>query len=357
MYQTESLEKFNNLHKNYKTRDIFVLGIESSCDETSVAIIKNGDTVLSNVISSQVEIHKRFGGVVPEVASRNHVLAIDNVLNEALAAAQITLGDIHAIAVTYGAGLMGALMVGVNFAKSLAYALNIPLIKVNHIYSHIAANNLQKRLYNSSYISLVVSGGHTALIKITRGKYTVIGSTYDDAIGEAYDKVAKVLGLGYPGGPQIDKLAKTGENVIPFITKIPNYKNFNFSYSGLKTTVINYIHKQKQNGEELNIPDICASFQTQAMNEVITKAINACLKHKIKTLAVAGGVAANSYLREHLTATAKKYGITVLIPPINLCTDNAAMVALEGYNSIIHKTNLAGLTLTADPNINLKFLK
>ena len=358
MYFKCAKAKFKKLQKEAKKRDILILGIESSCDETSVAVVKNGREVLSNIISSQIEIHKRFGGVVPEVASRNHVLAIENVVNEALDKAGITLHDVDAIAVTYGAGLVGALMVGVTYAKSLAFALQIPLIKVNHIKGHMSANYINYKDLNPPFIGLIVSGGHTALVRVDSFvKNTLIGTTTDDAIGEAYDKVSKVLGLGYPGGPIVDKMAKQGTANIQFVKHDSTAGTFNFSYSGLKTAVINYLHKCKQSGEEVNVADVCASFQAQAVGMLVDKTINACIKYKFDTVAVAGGVAANSYLRAHLTEECAKHNIKVLFPPMSLCTDNAAMIASEGYFNLISGCGLADLTLTADPNINLKYTK
>lgn len=356
MYYKIATEKFNNLVKNHKTQDVYVLGIESSCDETSIAVVKNGREVLSNVIASQIDIHSRFGGVVPEVASRNHLMCINNVLNESLQKANVELKQIDAIAVTYGAGLMGALMVGVNFAKSLAYALNIPLIKVNHIKGHISANYIATPELKPPFISLVVSGGHTAIVRVDDYvSNTLIGSTVDDAIGEAYDKVAKVLGLGYPGGPIVDKTAKLGTNNIVFVKKDVLKNSFNFSYSGLKTAVINYLHNLKQHNTQPNVADVCASFQHEAVKALVDKSIRACKKFKLKTLAVAGGVAANSYLRSQLTEAGNAEGITVLFPPMVLCTDNAAMIACEGYNNIISGEGLADLSLTATPNLHLKY--
>ncbi len=357
MYETIAQEKFNNLVKNYKNRDILILGIESSCDETSIAVVKNGREVLSNVIATQIEIHKRFGGVVPEVASRNHIMAIDNVLKEALEKANVTLEDIDAIAVTYGAGLMGALMVGVTYAKSLAFALNKPLIKVNHIKGHISANYIATPDLVPPYIALIVSGGHTAIVKVA--DYTnniLIGSTVDDAIGEAYDKVSKVLGLGYPGGPIVDKTAKLGTANMQFVKSDGLKNSFNFSYSGLKTAVINYLHKLDQHGEKPNIPDVCASFQAEAVGALVEKSIRACKKYKFTTLAVAGGVAANSYLRAELTKEGERNGIRVLFPPMVLCTDNAAMIASEGYFNLISNSGFATTELTATPNLNLKYV-
>lgn len=356
MYYQIAEQKFNNLVKNHKTQDIYVLGIESSCDETSIAIVKNGREILSNVIASQIEIHSRFGGVVPEVASRNHLMAINNVLNQSLEQAKITLDKIDAIAVTFGAGLMGALMVGVNFAKSLAYALNVPLIKVNHIKGHISANYLADVNLTPPFISLIVSGGHTALVKVEDYvTNTLIGSTTDDAVGEAYDKVAKVLGLGYPGGPIVDKMAKTGNANITFVKHDGLKNSFNFSYSGLKTAVINYLHNQKQHNKVPNVADVCASFQAEAVKTLVEKSIKACKKFKQKTLVVAGGVAANSSLRESLVKAGGENGIKVKFPPLVLCTDNAAMIACEGYNNLISGFGLANLSLTAMPNLNLKY--
>lgn len=357
MYYKIAKEKFNKLVKNHKKTDIIILAIETSCDETSVAVVKNGREVLSNVVSSQIDIHTRFGGVVPEVASRNHLMSIANVMNQALSEANITLQDLSAVAVTYGAGLLGALLVGVSFAKALAYSLEIPLLAVNHIHGHISANYISTPTLKPPFISLVVSGGHTALLKVTKTKKILLATTHDDAIGEAYDKVAKVLGLGYPGGPIIDKLAKQGNKTITFIKK-PKEKNvLSFSYSGLKTAVINYIHKQKQNNAEININDVCASFQAEAVEEVVNKSIYACKKHKINTLVIAGGVAANSYLRQELQNKGKEENINIIIPPLSLCGDNAAMIGCEAYENLKLGKGLADIDLNAQSNINLKYQK
>lgn len=359
MYQLIAEDKFNNLRKNHKKQDVIILAIESSCDETSVAIVKNGREVLSNIISSQIEIHKRFGGVVPEVASRNHVLAIDNVVNEALEKSGVSLKDIHAIAVTYGAGLVGALMVGVTYAKSLAYALEIPLIKVNHIKGHISANYIAYPELTPPFVGLVVSGGHTAIVKVEDYlKHTLISTTTDDAIGECYDKVAKVLGLGYPGGPIIDKLATEGSYNTNFIKHTNKAKkDLSISYSGLKTAVINYLHNKKQHNEEININDVCASFQCEAVDPLVDKVVYSAKKSRCKKIVVAGGVAANKYLRAKLAETAKLEGIEVFFPPMVYCTDNAAMIGCEAYYNLINGEGLADLTLTANPNINLKYSK
>ena len=355
MYKNVAEEKFNKLREK---DNILILAIESSCDDTSVAVVRNGREILSNIISSQIDIHTKFGGVVPEVASRNHLLAISNVTNEALRVANVMLSDIDAIAVTYGAGLVGSLMVGVNYAKSLAYALELPLIKVNHIKAHVSANYLENPELKPPYLALVVSGGHTALIKVVSyAKHEVLGTTHDDAIGEAYDKVAKVLGLGYPGGPVVDRLAKNGQNNIQFIK--PNYskKDTNFSYSGLKTSVINYLHKLKQNGVEPIIEDVCCSFQTQAVEELVEKTINTAKRYKLNKVVLAGGVACNSHLREQMTKKAKENKIELSYPKPVLCTDNGAMIGAEAYYLIKSNEGLADIDLVPDCTINLKYSK
>ncbi len=353
MYFDIAKEKFNRLKT---AENVTILSIESSCDETSVAVVKNGREVLSNIISSQIEIHKRFGGVVPEVASRNHIMAIDHVVDEALTQAGVTLQDIDAVAVTYGAGLVGCLMVGVSFAKALAYALQVPLIKVNHIKGHMSANYIAFKDLEPEFMGLIVSGGHTALVKVSSYvKNDLIGTTTDDAVGEAYDKVAKVLGLGYPGGPKVDKLASEGTPNIEFVNFKHLEKGFDFSFSGLKTAVINYIHKLSQKGEEIPVNDICASFQKTVVDLLVSKTIRACEKFKFKKVAVAGGVACNSGLRDKLTAECEKKGIKAYFPPLILCTDNGAMIGCEAYYNIRSGEGLADLTLTATPSINLKY--
>ena len=313
---------------------------------------------MGSAINSQIDIHAKFGGVVPEVASRNHLMTIDDVLDEALKKAGVTLQDIDAIAVTYGAGLVGALMVGVSYAKALAYALEIPLIGVNHIKGHISANYLTHRDLTPPFMSLIVSGGHTALVKVNNYvKNTLIGSTIDDAVGECYDKVAKVMGLGYPGGVVIDKMSKDGENSIKFIAHEIMPNTFDFSFSGVKTTVINYLHKLEQKGEEINTANVCASFQTQVMDEVVDKAIKGCVKYREKKLVVGGGVSANSYLREKLIERGKKFNIEVFFPDISLTGDNGAMIASEGYFNLVSGEGLCNVDLTAEPNINLKVVR
>ena len=335
-------------------KDIIVLAIESSCDETAIAIVKNGREILANSVATQIEIHKRFGGVVPEVASRNHINCINNVLEDALCSANLTLNDLDAIAVTYGAGLMGALLVGVNFAKSLAFATQKPLIAVNHIWGHISANYIEHKDLQPPFICLVVSGGHTVILNCT--DYTTfekIGSTIDDAVGECFDKVARVLGLGYPGGPKIDKLAKNGSPTIKFLESDALKNTYNISYSGLKTAVINYLHKKEQLGEEIDIPDICASFERDAFTPLINKVVKATKENCLNKIVVAGGVSANNYLREHLQEECVKNNLNLFFPNIKLCTDNAAMIGAQAYYNLINNVGLSDLNLSAQPSLKL----
>jgi len=323
-------------------KDIYILGIESSCDDTGVAVVKNGREVLSNVVASQIDIHKLYGGVVPEIASRNHVMNIDGALAEALEKANVTMEQIDAIAVTYGAGLLGALIVGVNFAKALAYSTGKPLVAVNHIEGHVCANYIAYPELEPPFVCLIVSGGHTALVEQTDYIHKkLIGTTTDDAIGEAFDKVARECGLEYPGGPNIQAQAKLGTPCIKFVTK-PHEKhaNFNFSYSGLKTAVINYLHNAEQRGDAISIPDVCASFQKEAVEQVVTKTIDACKKLGYKKIVLAGGVSANLALRETMKEEAEKIGAEVFCPHISLCTDNAAMIASKGYFNFVNNYGL-----------------
>ena len=332
------------------------LSLETSCDETSVAIIKDGREVLSMVTNTQIDIHKLYGGVVPEIASRNHVMNIDGVYKEALAQANVTIDDIDAIAVTYGAGLLGALIVGVNFAKALAYVTKKPLIAVNHIEGHIAANYIAHTDLEPPFACLIVSGGHTALVEMkSYVDRVLIGTTTDDAIGEAFDKVARECGLEYPGGPNVQKQAKLGKPTIRFTNMLKEkIKDFNFSYSGLKTAVINHIHNAKQRGEEISVPDICASFQDEAVSQVVSKSMFALNKFGYNKIALAGGVSANECLREKMDEESKKIGAKVYYPPIKLCTDNAAMIASAGYyNYINNKSIVDPKTLVPTSNIAL----
>lgn len=337
---------------NYK-KEPLVLAIESSCDETAVAITK-GTKVLANKISSQIEIHKRFGGVVPEIASRNHILSIDNVLLEALQQAKLSIKDIEVVAVTYGAGLLGALLVGVSYAKALSYALGIPLIGINHIKGHVLANFIDNAQLQFPFICLLASGGHTAVLKV-KGYYdsVILGSTVDDAAGEAFDKVARVLGLPYPGGPEIEKYALKGKNNIPMPRAFKGKKHLNFSYSGLKTAVINYVHNTKAKGQEINPYDVACSFQTEAAGVLIDYAIKAALQENIKTIALAGGVGANSFLRDNLIEACSEHNIKVFLPEKKLCTDNAAMIGVAAYFAINEGKEKEDLFFDANASLRL----
>ena len=331
-----------------------VLAFESSCDETSVAVIENGRKILSNIVSSQIPIHTRFGGVVPEVASRNHITAISNVTSQALKEANLTMDDIDMIAVTYGAGLVGALLVGVNFAKSLAYSYNLPLVAVSHIEGHICANYLTHQELTPSYICLLTSGGHTAIINISNYcERQIIGSTVDDAVGECFDKVARVLDLGYPGGPKIDKLAKEGEANINFVRHNTLANSYNFSFSGIKTAVINYVHNLTQKGEEINKADIACSFQEEVTDELCKKAIRACLEFGQDKLVLAGGVSANSRLKDKMEKLCKQNNIKLYFPELSLCTDNAAMIGSAGYFMMKKGLGLSDLDLTASSTVKI----
>ncbi len=328
-------------------KDIVILGIESSCDETSCAIVKNGREVLSNVINSQIKIHEKFGGVVPEIASRNHVEVISSVVKQALEEANITFNDIDAVACTYGPGLVGALLVGVSYAKALSYALNKPLVGTNHIEGHIAANYITHLDLEPPCLCLVISGGHTHLVHIKNYKeFEILGKTKDDAIGEAFDKVARVIGLGYPGGPKIDKLAKQGSNNI----KIPktHFENLDFSFSGIKTAIINMHHKNP----DINKADLCASFEATVTEILIENTLKATKMLNINKIALAGGVSANSYIREKFINLEKTNGMKIYYPTPILCTDNAAMIASAGYYNYING-KISDLELNAIPNLKI----
>ena len=334
------------------SKDIYVLGIESSCDDTSVAVVKNGRELLSNVISSQIDIHTLYGGVVPEIASRNHTKNIEFCLNKALSDAGVELKDISAIAVTYGAGLLGSLIVGVTFAKTLSYATGIPLYAVNHIEGHISANYLEHKKLKPPFMCLVVSGGHTALFNqkdyVTKD---LICTTVDDAIGEAFDKVARECGLGYPGGPKIQKMAENGNPSIKFVKSHASVENF--SYSGLKTAVINYLHNKKQKNEEVNVADVCASFQDQAVEQIAVKVKEQLKKTKNKKLVLAGGVSANAHLRKVLQEICTEEGAELYCPSLTLCTDNAGMIACQGYYNLLAGKEPAPLDLAPASTIKL----
>ncbi len=333
-------------------KDVYILGIESSCDETSAAVVKNGREMLSNVIASQIDIHRRFGGVVPEIAGRNHLLAVMPVVDEALSRAGITKEQISAVAVTYGAGLIGCLLVGVSAAKALAYALGVPLIKVNHIQGHIAANFIAFDKLEPPFLALVASGGHTSIIRVENyNTFVPVSATMDDAIGEAFDKVARILGLPYPGGPEIDKRAKLGNANIKFCPNLHARADLAYSFSGLKTAVVNYVHNLRQRGEELQINDICASFTAEAIGYTVDTFIKCATEYGLKQAVLAGGVAANSALRARLTEQCENCGIKLFVPPPVLCTDNAAMIASRGYYSFIEGKDIAGLDLNAVSNL------
>ncbi len=320
--------------RDYNYKELLILAIETSCDETAVAVTR-GTEVLSNIVSSQIEIHRRFGGVVPEIASRNHILAIDSIIEQALKQANIAITDIEAIAVTYGAGLLGALLVGVSYAKGLSYALKIPLFGINHIKGHFLASFIENTDLGFPFICLLASGGHTAILKV-KGYYdsVILGATVDDAAGEAFDKVARALGLPYPGGPEIEKHALQGKDAIQLPKIFKGKKHLNFSYSGLKTAVINYIHNSKARKEEINSYDIACSFQKEATSMLIEKAIRGAQQENINKIVLAGGVGANTALRDGLTRQGQEKGIRVFLPSKKLCTDNAAMIGVAAYFAI-----------------------
>lgn len=338
--------------KNVK--DTLVLGIESSCDETAAAVVKNGRTVLSNVISSQIAIHTLYGGVVPEIASRKHIEKINQVIEEALKEADVLLSDIDAISVTYGPGLVGALLVGVGAAKAIAYAAHKPLVGVHHIEGHIAANYIEHPDLEPPFLCLVVSGGHTHLVRVKAyNEFEIIGCTHDDAAGEAFDKVARAIGLGYPGGPKIDKTAKEGN---PHAIEFPRAKitgaEFDFSFSGVKSAVLNYLNGCEMKHIEVNKADVAASFQQAVVDVLVGRAIAAAQKLGEKRIAVAGGVAANSYLRQTMESECEKAGLGLYYPSPIFCTDNAAMIAAQGYYEYLSGTR-SGWDLNAVPGLKI----
>ena len=310
--------------------DTYILGIETSCDETSVSIVKNGVTEIATVVSSQMDTHAKFGGVVPEIASRMHVEVITMVLEECLNKVSMTMDDIDAIAVTYAPGLIGCLLVGVTFASTLSYIYNKPLVPVHHIVGHIYANNLKSRL-KFPLISLVVSGGHTEIVYMDKDySFKKIGGTLDDAVGEAYDKVARVINVPYPGGPTVDKLAHMGNNTYNLPTPLDD-NSYNFSFSGIKSAVINLVHNETQRGNIINKEDLCCTFQNKVVDILTKKTIKALKEYNCSNLIVAGGVSANNGLRQRLAELCNKENISLTYPEIRLCTDNAAMIASAGY--------------------------
>ena len=328
-------------------KDILIMGIESSCDETSVSIVKNGREVLSNCINSQIKIHEEYGGVVPEIASRCHTEVINGIMKEALKEANITLDDIDAIAVTQGPGLVGALLVGVSYAKGLSYVTKKPLVAVNHIEGHIAGNYLTHQDLKPPFICLIISGGHTHLVNVkSYNEFEILGKTRDDAIGEAFDKVARVVGLGYPGGPKVDNLAKQGEPTIKL--PVTHFENLDFSFSGIKTAVINLNHKDPN----IDKADLCASFQEAVTEMLISNVKKAVKEYSSDKIEIAGGVSRNSFIRSSFDNLAKELNIKVYYPEPILCTDNAAMIAAAGYYNYINEEK-ADLKLNAIPNLKI----
>ncbi|MEG0156532.1 MAG: tRNA (adenosine(37)-N6)-threonylcarbamoyltransferase complex transferase subunit TsaD [Anaerovoracaceae bacterium] len=335
-----------------KNGKLLTLAIESSCDETSIAVVANGREVLSNIIASQIDIHKLYGGVVPEIASRHHLDNINRVADEALAEAGVRLEEIDLIGVTYGPGLVGALLIGIATAKAFALATGKPLVGVHHIQGHISANYIQYKELEPPFMALIVSGGHTSLVDVEDyNTCKVLGSTRDDAVGEAYDKVARVLGLGYPGGPLIDKIAKEGNpEAVAFKRVFLEKDSFDFSFSGIKTGVLNYIHNRQQAGEEVHVPDVAASFQQAVLDVIVAKAMDAATAMNKDKLVIAGGVAANSKLRAMLSEACEKKGITLYVPDPILCTDNGAMIGCAAYYKYM-AGQVDDLTLDAVANL------
>jgi len=331
-----------------------ILAIESSCDETAAAVVRDGREVLSNIIASQIDTHKKFGGVVPEIASRMHIEAVDAVVKEALEVAKVTLDDIDAIGVTYGPGLVGALLVGLEYAKGLAFASKKPLIGVNHIEGHICANYIEYKELDPPFVSLVVSGGHTFIVHVkSYEEYEVLGQTRDDAAGEAFDKVARALGLGYPGGPKIDELAKEGNpEAMAFPRANFREDTLDFSFSGVKSSVLNYLNKCSMQDIEVNKADVAASFQKAVIDVLRDNVFLTCKNKNLKKIAIAGGVASNSALRKVLMEEGEKRGIEILFPKPILCTDNAAMIGCAAYFELL-KNNISSLDLNAKPNLKL----
>lgn len=334
--------------------DTLILAIESSCDETSAAVLKNGREVLSNIISSQIDIHKKFGGVVPEVASRNHVLNISTVVGEAMETAGVSYDDLDAVAVTYGPGLVGALLVGVSYAKAISSAKKLPLIAVNHIHGHIAANYITHPELEPPFVCLVASGGHSHILYVKDyAEFEILGRTRDDAAGEAFDKVARVIGLGYPGGPKVEALAKEGN---PDAIRFPQVEfadnPYDFSFSGVKTNVINFLHTKEQKGEEICRADLAASFQKAVVEALTRHTLQAAIDKGCKKVVLAGGVSANGALRANFEAATKEKGMSLFYPQPILCTDNAAMIGCAGFYKYLQK-DFADSGLNAVANLKL----
>jgi len=334
--------------------DVIILAIESSCDETAAAVVKNGREVLSNVISSQIDLHTLYGGVVPEIASRKHIEKINQVVEQALSEAHMTWDDITAIAVTYGPGLVGALLVGVSFAKALAFALKKPLIGVHHIEGHISANYIENKELEPPFMCLVVSGGHSHLVKVKDyGEYEILGRTRDDAAGEAFDKVARAIGLGYPGGPKIDKVSNEGNpEAIAFPRAKVADNEYDFSFSGLKSAVLNYLNSCEMKGETVNQADVAASFQKAVVDVLVGHSMTALERYGFNKFAIAGGVASNTHLREAMIEVCEKQGVEFYHPSPVLCTDNAAMIGTAAYYEYL-KGVRHDWDLNAVPNLKL----
>ena len=342
------------MEENNSKKDIYILGIESSCDETAAAVVKNGREVLSNIISSQIDIHTVYGGVVPEIASRLHCENINGVIRLALKEAGMGFQDIDAIAVTYGPGLVGALLVGVSEAKALAYALSKPLVGVHHIEGHVSANFIEHPDLEPPFVCLIVSGGHTHLVIVRDyGEFEIIGRTMDDAAGEAFDKVARAVGLGYPGGPKVDRAAKEGNpHAIEFPRARVGGSEYDFSFSGMKSAVLNYINQAQMKGEAISVPDLCASFQNAVVDVLVSRAVAAAKEFGYDKLAIAGGVASNSALREGMRKACEREGLKLYYPSPIYCTDNAAMIGAAAYYEYINGAR-AGWDLNAVPNLKL----
>ena len=332
---------------------MITLAVESSCDETSVAVVEDGRKILSNVIASQIDTHKKFGGVVPEIASREHVEAINTVFQEAIEEAKITVEDIDLVVATRGPGLIGALLVGLSAAKAFAYAINRPFIGVNHIIGHVCANYLSHEELKPPFAGLIISGGHTYLLKVKDYvDFELVGRTRDDATGEAFDKVARSMGIGYPGGPVIDKLAKEGNpNAVEFPRIMLEENSYDFSFSGLKTSVINYLHNKEQKGEEIIVKDVAASFQQAVIDVLVEKTFRLAHEYNFDKIVISGGVSANDGIRSAFEKRGEEEGIKIYYPKKILCTDNAAMIASAGY--YLYKSGNYDKETTANPNLGL----
>ncbi len=349
-YETLAREKAEALRRAGHAR---ILAVESSCDETAMAVVEDGRVLKSSVIASQIDMHALYGGVVPEIASRMHVDALDPLLDQTLEQGGYTMDDIDAVGVTFGPGLVGALLTGVAWAKAFAYARQLPLIPVNHIEGHVSANYIASPELTPPFVCLVASGGHSHIVRVDDyGEYTILGGTTDDAAGEAFDKVARVLDIPYPGGPLLDKLAEDGDDHAYVFPKVVTHGAYDFSFSGLKTAVINQAHKLRQQGEEINAANFAASFRRAVVDSLAEKTVRACRDAGLKKVALAGGVASNRLLRREMQRRGEKAGLTVFMPPAILCTDNAAMIGSAAFYQLM-RGHVADLTLNAVPSLGL----